>query len=144
MVKLLALTPLVLLALLLSANGALAEDESALPYATCDGCFCVPEDNESCPRIMPETNFTELLPLYRSLELTNPFTLDCDPYKEGCDLLHQSLVGEEGVVCAIRYSYDGDGNSTCPTSYSLESVASQQEAQAQGLAVTHFGGKRSL
>ena len=91
---------------------------------------------------MPETNFTELLPLYRSLELTNPFTLNCDPFKEGCDL-HQSLVGKEDVVCAIRYVY-GDGSSTCPTSYSLESVVSQQEAQARGLVVTHFGGKRSL
>jgi len=128
--------------LLLSLLPSIAFSAS-LPYATCDGCFCVP-GNDPCPvERMPETNFTELVALFKSIEHTNPFTYDknCNPHDNSTCTTEppQELRGEEGAVCAFRYEYDESIEDSCPVSYSHESVASKEEAEAQGLVVTHYG-----
>jgi len=116
----------------------------SLPYATCDDCFCVPENGDPCPvGRMPETNFTELLPLLESINHTNPFKLDkdCNVHEDSACATDppQELRGQDGAVCAYRYVYDDSVEGTCPISYSHESVVSKEAAEAEGLVVTHYG-----
>lgn len=111
-------------------------------YATCEDCFCIPEEGESCPYDrLPRTDFEQIIPTLRSLIHDNPMELKCDPYMdENCELeppiVSHNIKG--GGVCVVDYKYHT--NETCPHSYKLQTFdGSVDEAQELGLIVTHAG-----
>lgn len=107
--------------------------------ADCGGCFCIPEEGESCPDFEPVDTFSdELIEEFKSKALLNPFSdLTCDPYTDGnCETTPaRELVGLEGAVCAFKYSSDP----TMCSAYEMESYPSEEAALADGAFVTHLG-----
>ena len=69
--------------------------------ADCGGCFCIPEEGESCPDFEPVDTFSdELIEEFKSKALLNPFSdLTCDPYTDlNCETSPaRELVGLEGA-----------------------------------------------
>ena len=95
--------------------------EDSAPFATCGDCFCIPEQGTSCPTKLPETNFTDLVPILRSLTWNNPYTLECDPYNDPTCNTEPLLV--EGGACVIKTSdliaaAAASPTGSCPTGYS--------------------------
>ena len=98
-------------------------ESSSVPYATCGDCFCIPEAGNSCPAVIPETNFRDLIPILRSFTWNNPYTLECDPYDDPACNTEPPLV--EGSACVI---YAGDlvatippaSTDSCPVGYSYK------------------------
>ncbi|GMH52229.1 hypothetical protein TrRE_jg6540 [Triparma retinervis] len=107
--------------------------------ANCGGCFCVPEEGESCPDFEPVDSFSpELIEEFNSKALLNPFgDLECNPYKDGnCETSPaRELVDLEGAVCAFKYSVDP----TMCSAYEMESYPSEEAALADGAFVSHLG-----
>jgi hypothetical protein len=109
-------------------------------FGSCDGCFCIPESGEACPvDRTPPTEFGSLIPVLRSLTWTNPYQLECDPYRdEGCDT---SPPLEVGGACIVHV--EGKSNGTCATNSNytvLTYPGSFEEAKANSsLYVTHAG-----
>lgn len=80
-------------------------------FATCNGCFCVPDEGSNCPiEARPNTDWSSLIPTLRSFELSNPPSLDCDPYCEECD---PPSLQQDGV-CVVEIE---PSSSTCPDGY---------------------------
>ena len=112
----------------------------------CDGCFCIPLENETCPfALEPNMNFSSFLDNLLEFKLENPVSLDCNPYKSTndsstvCDLTPTPLT--DGGACVVEFNEPSNGE-VCPFNwtYSLRTFkGSVQEAQAQGFHVTHGG-----
>lgn len=118
----------------------------------CGDCFCIPDVNgtttttTSCPDgLEPNQNLTSFLPNLLALEWSNPSLLDCDPYtNETCNITPDPL--QEGGACVIDFippnNGDKSSSSSCPTNWQYATrtfPGSLQEAQNQGLYVTHAG-----
>jgi hypothetical protein len=107
-------------------------------FGSCDGCFCIPDGDESCPDRRPETDFTEILPNLRALTHSNPFSLKCDPYSnDSCEVTPTPL--QAGGACVVDFTPSGD---VCPEQWSYELRTyngTMQQAHAEGLVVTHEG-----
>lgn len=123
---------------------------------TCDGCFCVIDDDATaesrsgsvgtCPPLpVTEFNFTEQL---KAMTWKNPIHLGCNPYpyaaEEGCTLTDSegnAIEDDFGpdAVCGILYD-ESDIEGTCMMSYTTQSFASRQEMNAAGYTITHTGG----
>ena len=90
--------------------GASVED-----IAYCDGCWCVPQEGESCPiDDMPITEWPDsMIDNLRSMKLENPYSLSCDPFLE--DDCETEPALEEGGVCAFEVLANG---TQCPEEYS--------------------------
>jgi len=124
-------------------HGAEAQE---VEYALCGDCPCIHGDDEPCPtddKLPPTvpTDFPpELIGFLRSLEVTNAYDLDCDPYSsEDCETVpQQTLVDlDETAVCGVIYE---ETEEECPQKYSLMSYASQEDLEADDNAVlTHYG-----
>mmetsp|Transcript_68798 Transcript_68798/g.165128 ORF Transcript_68798/g.165128 Transcript_68798/m.165128 type:complete len:273 (-) Transcript_68798:88-906(-) len=102
----------------------------------CGGCWCVPEQNQSCPEDRrPRTYSSGDISTFAQQVAVNPFFLDCDPYHNtSCDLQPSmpAGVGSE-AVCGIRYT-----DHSC-SHYTLKTYGSAAEAVANGSTVTHVG-----
>uniref|UniRef100_A0A7S1UWS2 Uncharacterized protein n=1 Tax=Grammatophora oceanica TaxID=210454 RepID=A0A7S1UWS2_9STRA len=122
-------------------------------FSSCGGCHCIPDNDgaDPCPTATkPETKFTvQHVDTLLSLNHTNPFTIDCDPYTNATcetvparDPLTQAL--DPNAVCAFLYDYpeqsELEDEQPCPLSYSAKTFASREEATAAGYVVTHEGG----
>ena len=109
---------------------------SAQSFAVCGECHCLVANGETCP-LQPETNFTQQVETLRSLVWENPISLPCNPYtNSSCETVP---ARQDGQVCAIQYGYDDSSSPSCPTRYTLESMASREQAEAEGKIVTHEG-----
>lgn len=112
------------------------------PPGFCGDCFCIPGVNQTCPReLEPNMNFTSFLGKLLEFEWSNPITLDCDPIVNAstCDL--EPVPSREGGACVVDFVPAPDG-SQCPQNwtYSIRTFAGTlEEAQSQGLYVTHAG-----
>lgn len=118
----------------------IAQDEPGY----CNGCFCITGDNGECPvELEPNMNFTSFMSKLLEFELQNPVTLDCDPFSNetNCDFQPEPLT--EGGACVVDFSPPSDEPDTpCPTNhkYTVRTFGGTlEEAQAQGLYVTHAG-----
>jgi hypothetical protein len=83
--------------------------------AYCDGCWCIPEPGDSCPvDEMPLIDFpATLLDTLRTIPLTNPVTLDCNPYEdENCNTVPPL---EKGGVCAVETNIEEGVDAQCPS-----------------------------
>lgn len=120
------------------------QDNNNNTYPTCGDCFCVPDNDgvpdssKPCPtELLPETNFTSLIPILRDFTWNNPMTLECDPYNttETCDTT-PPLVG--GGACVVNII--PNNTTTCPTEWSYSTRTydgTYQQALNEGLHVTH-------
>lgn len=107
-------------------------------YATCNDCFCIPEEGELCPNDrLPRSNFTALLPKLRMLHHENPVILTCDPYQDAqCNT--EPALRDGGGACIVEYAFASIDS--CPHSYRLRTYAgSYEEALEEGHSVTHAG-----
>eukprot|EP00977_Amphora_coffeiformis_P002203 scaffold425_cov175-Amphora_coffeaeformis.AAC.62 len=108
----------------------------------CGDCWCIPAPGEACPyELEPNMNFTSFLPSLLEFEWENPITLNCNPYLNETDCDLEPSPRTPGGACVIEFVSPGDG-STCPTNwkYSTRTFAGTlEEAQSQGLYVTHAG-----
>ena len=142
--------PLIFLLLLLSGVRAIFEIGDV---ATCGDCYCIPNEGEDCPlpldTPLQDRGFRRLFNL-RNIELENPMTLECDPYKDSaCDPTPDEV---EGQVCGVKMFKDPTKRSfwdrlfrrsyRCPSQYGyrLNTFASHDEARSYGYMVTHEGG----
>jgi hypothetical protein len=109
-------------------------------YGDCDGCYCIRESGEECPGTSPRTDWTTMIPVYRNLTWTNPYSIDCDPYADP-DTCDTTPPLEQGGACVVTYETPTTARAdTCPSSYSVSTYAgTYQEAEAAGLVVTHSG-----
>lgn len=91
---------------------------SGAPYGECKGCFCIPEDIDdpsTCPSTVPRTDYADLIPILRSFQWENPYSLECDPYEDAnCDTTPP--LEAEGGACVVEFSGPTDG--TCPDTWS--------------------------
>ena len=84
----------------------------------CDGCWCVPDDGETCPSyLMPTVDFPEdWIKNLRRMTHENPLSLNCDVYNDdGCDTIPPLEVGG---ACVAEIIPPGNGSeSSCPSGY---------------------------
>jgi hypothetical protein len=125
-------------------------------YATCDGCWCIPEggtNNSPCPSDVPQTlpDFPQSpwIDNLNALQLDNPMSLNCNPYDDdSCDTEPPLVSGKacvwemiikEGVDVVTAMNND---TTSCADSYTykLTTVSeSFDDAMAMGMQVTHSG-----
>ena len=89
-------------------------DCSIEDIAYCDECFCIPAEGESCPTDrMPQIEFSEeMIENLITMQLENPMTLTCDPYKDdGCDT---DPPLEDGGVCVAEIKKTSNSDE-CPS-----------------------------
>lgn len=100
----------------------LGTPESSVPYATCGDCFCIPAEGKSCPAVIPETNFNDLVPVLKSFTWNNPYTLECDPYDDpGCNTEPPLVEGGACVIYASDFVATFPASSdSCPVGYSYK------------------------
>lgn len=136
--RVLELCPILLLAVFRLTVG---QDENG--FAVCGDCHCTNGD-DPCPTgdQVPQMEYSSEFVLYlRSLQLTNPFELSCDPYEdETCDtvppLSDLTALGD-AAACGVVYEAVPEGQ--CPVRYSLQSFASVAELESAGAVLTHHG-----
>lgn len=135
-------------------------------YATCDGCWCIPDEGDECPpdsekpaTTWPNTTIDNLL----SMELANPMTLECDPFNQssscntspkletGTTCIYEVFPREEFEVSPTSASSARQGGTTgeaaaadkvCTDDYMYRLVTvneTVEEALDLGMAVTHAG-----
>jgi len=114
-------------------------------YGTCGDCHCTRGD-EPCPTgaDKPTTTFyEESTEQWKELTLTNPYQIDCNPYKNStCDTVPPVELTElwEDAVCAVKFNTTGNlDDDQCPTEYSLQTYESKEAAEQDGANVTHWG-----
>jgi len=134
---------LLLKLLLVLLQFLLRSDAQQEQYAFCGDCFCINGD-EDCPTTVPATTFTaEYISFLKSLQPTNPYELNCNPYQdETCETTpSQSNLTALGdaAVCGIIYETVRVENEQCPTEYTMESFASLQDLETAGAVLTHHG-----
>jgi hypothetical protein len=150
--KVVASSIVVFLAALAAARVVAAQQDNTLGF--CGDCFCIPSmaaaDNNTrtaCPyELEPQMKFTDILPIVRELAWRNPVTLDCDPYLSNNNALSSCQLAppismEDGGACTLDMESSFD-LTICPTnwSYTLRTYpGTLEEAQAEGLRVTHAG-----
>jgi hypothetical protein len=81
----------------------------------CDGCWCIPEPGDDCPvDEMPPIDFpATFLDNLRTIPLTNPITLDCDPYvDENCNMVPPL---EKGGACVVETNVEEGVDAQCPS-----------------------------
>jgi len=115
---------------------------SDAPYGECKGCFCIPEgdisDPSNCPSTTPKTDYADLVPILKSFQWKNPFSLECDPYDEEipCDTTPPL---EEGGACVVEFSGPKDGS--CPDTWSFTvrtyTGTFEEAVNDKSLVVTH-------
>lgn len=113
-------------------------------YAFCGECHCI-NGEAPCPTgdAVPETSFSpDIIAQFRSLVVTNPYDLMCDPYNEtNCTTTPPQTLTELGTeaVCAIKYDTTLLDDNQCPIQYRLETYTSKDTADADGAFLTHWG-----
>jgi hypothetical protein len=85
--------------------------------AFCDDCFCIPGSGDSCPTMIPQTDFSqELLDNLRAITHLNPISLNCDSYvdatcntdppmQQGGACVAEILAQAEFALCPQEFSY---------------------------------------
>jgi hypothetical protein len=113
--------------------------------AYCGDCHCINGDNP-CPDggdQIPQTDFSaDVVNQFKSLQVTNPYTLSCNPYNDTeCDTTPPQILTELGddAVCGIKYSTTTLDEMSCPIEYGLMSYQSETAANADGAFPTHWG-----
>ena len=94
----------------------------------------------------------ELLRQYKSLNLTNPMEMVCNPYNTtgaqvsasslGCTdpPQNQTLIDLwESAACGVKYNLSSLDDDKCPTEYSLHSYESKKAMLDDGATMTHWG-----
>ena len=116
--------------------------------AACGDCHCIVGANKTCPLRKPRVSFTEQeINTWASLQVVNPYTIDCDPYADpNCPTnppQSQELLDlGDTAVCAIHFeeTFVEGGESSCDGSkYRLQTYSSIEQAQRMGGFVTHSG-----
>ena len=113
-------------------------------YSFCGDCHCI-NGEEDCPTgdQVPQMNFSpEYVSFLQSLEVINPYSLSCNPYtEEACETTPPQNMTDLGdaAACGVKYNMTDLTSGQCPTQYSLETYASQAEAEADGAQLTHHG-----
>lgn len=122
-------------------------------YATCDGCWCIPDkgSNNTCPLDPPQTlpDFPQApwIDNLNALQLDNPLSLNCNPYDdESCDTEPPLVSGNACVWEVVIKDGVDEGaivNSTsCANYYTYKLTTVPEtfdEATAMGMQVTHTG-----
>ena len=113
------------------------------PYAFCGDCFCINGDADCPTDQIPQMEFSEeYVAFLQSLEVTNPYDLNCNPYEDdSCEATPTQNLTDLGddAACGVKYDMTSVGDNQCPTKYSLVSYESVDEAEADGATVTHHG-----
>jgi hypothetical protein len=122
-------------------------------YATCDGCWCIPDEGTdfTCPLDPPQTlpDFPQSpwIDNLNALQLENPMSLNCNPYEnESCDTEPPLASGNACVwEMVIKPGVDMEvavNSTSCADyyTYKLTTVPETfEEATAKGMQVTHSG-----
>jgi len=114
-------------------------EDASNEYGSCGECYCIPDESAECPSTIPQTDFTDAIPVLQQFEWTNPYSLDCNPYVKDEECNTQPLL-EKGGAC--YFDIKQTSNKQCPESFSYETKTfsgTLEEAQAKGLLVTHEG-----
>ena len=102
--------------------------------ADCGGCWCI-NGTDPCPDWEPFTGYdADDVAVWAAQEPLNPYLLDCNPYADpDCTTTPpQQLLDDEDSVCGLMYT---DGSCAA---YTLQTFASQADADAAGAVVTHL------
>lgn len=121
-------------------------EKSEPAYACCGDCYCINGD-EPCPLDVPNMNISsEILNKFKSLTVTNPYNLTCNPYDtqytgEPCETTPPQNFTELGdtAVCGVLYDMESLDSDQCPTQYRLETYPDKESAEAAGATLTHYG-----
>ncbi|KAL7530940.1 hypothetical protein ACHAWF_003571 [Thalassiosira exigua] len=119
-------------------------DDTSDPFASCGGCHCIVAQGDSCPAVVPRTDYTDLeIETWAGLIASDPFALACDPYDDGggeCGTTPaQDDLGDE-AVCAVHFDGPFESDDDCAgATYALATYPSTAAAEAAGGSVTHAG-----
>lgn len=136
-----------------SAQFDIPELNAVVSYPTCDDCYCIKENNETCPAENPAIGYSAVdrkggykfaAGEFSEKEIITPIILGCNPFRNKlCDTqpprqfrYDLDPVGHAKAVCGIFYNIPRRG---CPDEYELVSYPSWEAAEDAGAVVTHTG-----
>ena len=124
-------------------------DNSEGVYASCGGCFCIPDTKgQSCPSPPknPHEYSNSVLMQLLNMFIVTPYELICNPFEDGelacIDPPLRTDLQTNKSVCAFAYDYNFNQTEFgCPAEYELLTYPDIETATEAGAIVTHEGGE---